>query len=111
MESLTGEVNLAYFLLDVKNGDMGWDGNLSPGERPQECRFTNTVVTNKTVAVSIRQSQGSVGQDTKSSDRNVGIVDLDVLALSALPRAKLKRIHGHVEFLVRLGSFGLVKEA
>jgi hypothetical protein len=41
------------FLGDVENGDMGGNSHFTAGKGIEQCRFTNTVLANKTIAMAV----------------------------------------------------------
>lgn len=49
----TPESNGPYFLFDKEDSDIGRNGNFTHGDVSEECRFTNTVPTDDTVAAAI----------------------------------------------------------
>lgn len=103
---------MSYLLLDVKNRDMNWNGKFSASQSSEKSRFTDTVLTNKTVSAAICQSQRGIRQDSETTNCNIDTLDLDVLALllSHSVRAQLERVDLHEEVLVRLRLVWLVQE-
>lgn len=99
------------FLLNVKNGNVRGDGDLTTTESPQQRRFTNTVLTDKTIAMTIGESQGTVREDTLARDGDVEAIDLDVLALVTVLRTQHERVDGHVKFFIALRLVGLVEKS
>ena len=74
---------MIYLLLDVENGNVRRNGHFSFAEGAEKRGFTNTVLTNQTVAAAIGQGQVSISENPLASNRDVDAVDLDVLALCA----------------------------
>ena len=79
---------------------MARNGDLSATQSPQEGTLSYTVLTNKTIAMTISQSERGIGQDTVAANPNIDIIDPDILALGLRVGAQLKRVNSHEEFFV-----------
>ena len=51
-------MRFAYLLLDEKDCDMGWDGDLTHGDVPQERRLTDTITTDNTITATGCKGKG-----------------------------------------------------
>lgn len=99
-----------YLLLDVKNRDVVRNCDFSATQSPQKRTFSYTVLTNKTVAMTISQNKGSIGQDTMTTNSGIDTIDPDILALGLRVGTQLERVNSHVELLVRHGFLWLVEK-
>ncbi len=85
------------------------DCHFSSAQCPQQSRFADTVLTDKTISSPIRKCKRRISQNTLARDRHVDAVNLDVLAFCLRVLAQLKWINLHEKFLVRLRAVRLVK--
>ena len=68
----------------MKNGNVCGNGNFTLTERSEQCRLADTVLTNQTIAATVRQSEVCVCSDTLAANGDVDVVDLDVFALALM---------------------------
>lgn len=101
---------MTYLLFDVENRNVVRNGDFSATQATQESTLTDTVLTNKTVAMAIRQSKRSIGQDAMAANRDIDTIDPDILALGLVVGAELERVDSHEELFVRHGVVGLVEQ-
>jgi hypothetical protein len=72
-----------YLLFDVENGNVSGNRDVSARQCTQQRRFTNTVVTDETIAMAIGQGEVRICEDPQPTDRNIDVVNLDVLRLAS----------------------------
>lgn len=89
---------------------MARNGHFSATQSAQKSTFTDTVLTDETITVSISQSQGSVGQHAETTNGNIDAVDPDIFALVLRIRAQLEGVDGHEELFIGHGIVGLVEQ-
>lgn len=94
----------------MKNRNVGRDRDFSATESTQKCRFTDTVLTNETVTTTISECEGSICQNAQATDRDIDVIQLNVLTLGLRVGAHLKRVDSHEELFVGHSLIRLVEQ-
>ncbi|KAG9954843.1 ABC transporter domain-containing protein, partial [Aureobasidium melanogenum] len=94
----------------VVSHNLHTDGNLSLTQSSEQSRFTDTVLTNQTISAAICQRQVGVTQNSLTTNSDINAINLDVLTLALVVRAKLQRVNLHEEFFVRCSIVRLVQK-
>lgn len=94
----------------MENGNVVRNGYFSATQCPQKRTLSYTVLTDKTVTVTISQDKRSISHDAMAANPDVNTVDPNILALGLRVGAQLEWVDGHEELFIRHGFFRLVEE-